>query len=162
MSNEWKFVRKWPMKLNTTLAIMFHDILDLKWRVQCTPTTYLKWEQFALFAWKNKLFLFSKWLSPIIYETSGLLGAKHLFVRQWNNGWYSNPWNDHSWGQKICVFQVSSWKKLGMVGRNNNLFCQNILFSRWCQNWEAVRKTTWNIIDSMINTTTQLTDMRRI
>ena len=46
----------------------------------------------------------------------------------------------------VCVFQVSGWKKktnkLGMVGRNNILFCQNILFSRWCQNWEAVRKTT--------------------
>ena len=61
--------------------------------------------------------------------------------------------------KNICVFQVSSKKKLGMVGRNNILFCQNILFGRWCQNWEAVRKTTWNIIDCMSNTTTQLIDM---
>ena len=62
----------------------------------------------------------------------------------------------------VCVFQVSGWKKkLGMVGRNNILFCQNILFSRWCQNCEAVRKTTWDI-DSMTNTATQLIDMRCI
>ena len=40
-------------------------------------------------------------------------------------------------------------KKLGMAGRNNILFCQNILFSRWYQYWEAVRKTTWNTIDSI-------------
>ena len=27
----------------------------------------------------------------------------------------------------ICVFQVSGWKKLGMVGRNNILFCQKVM-----------------------------------
>ena len=39
--------------------------------------------------------------------------------------------------KNVCVW---SWKQLGMVGQNNILFCQNILFIRWCQNWEAVRK----------------------
>ena len=29
--------------------------------------------------------------------------------------------------KNICVFQVSALKKLGMVGRHNILFCQNIL-----------------------------------
>ena len=48
-----------------------------------------------------------------------------------------------------------------MVGRNNILFCQNILFGRWFQNWEAVRKTTKHI-DSVTNSTTQLIDMRCI
>ena len=28
----------------------------------------------------------------------------------------------------ICMFQVSALKKLGMVGRHNILFCQNILY----------------------------------
>ena len=28
--------------------------------------------------------------------------------------------------EKKCVFQVSGLKKLGMVGRHNILFCQNI------------------------------------
>ena len=28
----------------------------------------------------------------------------------------------------MCVFQVSVLKKLGLVGRHNILFCQNILF----------------------------------
>ena len=60
----------------------------------------------------------------------------------------------------VC-FRFQAEKKLGMVGRNNILFCQNILFSRWCQNCEAVRKTTWDI-DSMTNTATQLIDMRCI
>ena len=32
--------------------------------------------------------------------------------------------------KKICVFQVSGCKKLGMVGRNNIKFSQNIIFSR--------------------------------
>ena len=48
-----------------------------------------------------------------------------------------------------------------MVGWNYILFCQNILFSRWCQNWEAVRKATKNT-DSMPNTTSQLIDVRCI
>ena len=70
--------------------------------------------------------------------------------------------NSCSLGQKnIYVFQVSGWKKLGMVGRNNIFICQNILFSRGCQNCEEVRKTTWDI-DSMTNTATQLIDMRWI
>ena len=34
----------------------------------------------------------------------------------------------------VCVLQVSGLKILGMFGRNNILFCQNILFSRRCQN----------------------------
>ena len=46
----------------------------------------------------------------------------------------------------VC-FRFQAEKKLGMVGRNNILFCQNILFSRWC--CEAVSKKTWDI-DSMI------------
>ena len=55
--------------------------------------------------------------------------------------------------KNICVFQISGWNKLGMVGQNNILFCQNILFSR-CQNCEAVRKTTWDIdYDQYCNTT---------
>ena len=30
--------------------------------------------------------------------------------------------------QNICGFQVSALKKLGMIGRHNILFCQNILY----------------------------------
>ena len=52
-------------------------------------------------------------------------------------------------------------KKLGMVEWNNISFCQNILFSRWCQNCEAVRKTTCDI-DSMTNIAPQLIDLRCI
>ena len=86
---------KLSMKLNKILAIMLHFNLDFKMRGQCTPPTYLKWEQFALFAWTSK-FLCSMWLCSVIYETSDLPGAKHLFFRQWNNGCHGYPWNNNS------------------------------------------------------------------
>ena len=31
----------------------------------------------------------------------------------------------------VCVFRYQLWKKLGMIGRHNILFCQNILY-RYC------------------------------
>ena len=63
--------------------------------------------------------------------------------------------------KKNVRFRFQTEKKLGMVGRNNILFCQNILFSMWCQNCEAARKTRRNIVP-MTNTATQLIDMRCI
>ena len=67
----------------------------------------------------------------------------------------------------VCVFQVSGWKKLGMVGRNNILFCQNSLLSRWCQNLEAVRKTTkiltlWHAYQSLACETAINTDFSEL
>ena len=65
--------------------------------------------------------------SPCAFE-EWVYGGRKSTIISWDG---SNYLEIPTLGQKniyICVFQVSALKKIGMVGRHNILFCQNILY----------------------------------